>query len=432
MAGEAEAGAVWRTLWRWHFYAGLLSVPFIVVLALTGTIYLFKADYERVEEAAWRNLPASAPVLDANAQLAVALGRHPGATLKAYRLPAASPDAAVFELTTLEGEREVVVSPFGGKVLADLAPGDRLMPWIRTLHGTFRLGTPGDWLTELVASWAIVMVLTGLYLWWPRGRSGLAGIAYPRLRAGRRIFWRDLHAVTGIWVSGLALVLLLSALPWTGIWGKAFSAAKTAAVGTVRPQDWTAGHAEDAVAGGAMPSMVTLADIAAKASSLGLPAPVLISPPSGTSPEWTVRSDIQDRTRVGSVTISAHDGSVVSRTGFADKSAIDRVVGYGISWHEGVLFGRMNQAIGVLTALGLMTLAVSGTVLWWRRRPDGVLGAPPPGIDPLRLRGAMALLVGLALFLPLLGASLIVVALVEALVLRRVPPVARWLGLGPA
>ena len=28
--------------WRWHFYAGLFVAPFMVMLALTGTLYLFK------------------------------------------------------------------------------------------------------------------------------------------------------------------------------------------------------------------------------------------------------------------------------------------------------------------------------------------------------------------------------------------------------
>ena len=28
--------------WRWHFYAGLFVAPFMVMLALTGIIYLFK------------------------------------------------------------------------------------------------------------------------------------------------------------------------------------------------------------------------------------------------------------------------------------------------------------------------------------------------------------------------------------------------------
>ncbi len=28
--------------WRWHFYAGLFVAPFMILLALTGIIYLFK------------------------------------------------------------------------------------------------------------------------------------------------------------------------------------------------------------------------------------------------------------------------------------------------------------------------------------------------------------------------------------------------------
>src|SRR3546814_1501518 len=79
-----------------------------------------------------------------------------------------------------------------------------------------------------------------LYLWWPRGR-GLAGVVWPRLKSGRQVVWRDLHAVTGFWVSGLALVLLITALPWAGVWGSAFKAAR-AEMGWVQgTQDWTLG-----------------------------------------------------------------------------------------------------------------------------------------------------------------------------------------------
>ena len=63
------------------------------------------------------------------------------------------------------------------------------------------------------------MLGTGLFLWWPRESRGLAGVLYPRLRDGRRVFWRDLHAVTGIWVSAFAMFLLITALPWTTVWG---------------------------------------------------------------------------------------------------------------------------------------------------------------------------------------------------------------------
>src|SRR3546814_20467326 len=73
-----------------------------------------------------------------------------------------------------------------------------------------------------------------------RGR-GLAGVVWPRLKGGGCFFWRDLHAVTGFWISGLALVLLVTALPWAGVWGSAFKAAR-AEMGWVQgTQDWTLG-----------------------------------------------------------------------------------------------------------------------------------------------------------------------------------------------
>ncbi len=31
-----EHTALYRTIWRWHFYAGLLVIPLVLVLSLTG------------------------------------------------------------------------------------------------------------------------------------------------------------------------------------------------------------------------------------------------------------------------------------------------------------------------------------------------------------------------------------------------------------
>src|SRR5579872_6982716 len=42
--GAVNAG--YRTLWRWHFYAALFVMPFLVVLAVTGTLYCFQPQLE--------------------------------------------------------------------------------------------------------------------------------------------------------------------------------------------------------------------------------------------------------------------------------------------------------------------------------------------------------------------------------------------------
>ncbi|XQU67530.1 hypothetical protein OJJOAM_000261 [Cupriavidus sp. H18C1] len=45
-AASAPTSAAHRTLWRWHFYAGLFVTPFLIVLAITGTIYCFQPQIE--------------------------------------------------------------------------------------------------------------------------------------------------------------------------------------------------------------------------------------------------------------------------------------------------------------------------------------------------------------------------------------------------
>jgi uncharacterized iron-regulated membrane protein len=38
--------ALYRRVWRWHFYAGLICLPFLAMMALTGALYLFKEPIE--------------------------------------------------------------------------------------------------------------------------------------------------------------------------------------------------------------------------------------------------------------------------------------------------------------------------------------------------------------------------------------------------
>lgn len=433
---EPQSGAraaLYRTIWRWHFYAGLFVMPFVLILSLTGAFYLFKPQVERWEERAFQNLPVEGAV-SPNTQLAAALSAFPGARFYSYRLPEQSGDAAMIHLALDDGGqmRDVFVSP-QGKVLGSIDPETRIMEIDKTIHGSLLWGRVGSWLVELAACWAIVLVLSGLYLWWPRG-GGLGGVLWPRLRGGGRQFWRDLHAVTGFWVAGLALVLLTTGLPWAGVWGDAFKWVRAEAGWVEGRQDWTTGgHAEhDHEAMLAMEArqvpMTSLGAIVAQAEREKLAFPVVVQAP-GEGMTWTVKSDAQNRPLRATLTYDMTNGRLIARENFADRHVIDRAVGYGIAWHEGQLFGWANQLIGVLTAAALITLMISGFVLWRRRKPESGLGAPPASRLPARMGGVTVILLMLAVLMPLLAASLAVLTVLERALLPRMPRLAHWLGV---
>lgn len=81
----------------------------------------------------------------------------------------------------------------------------------------------------------------------------------------------------------------------------------------------------------------------------------------------------------------------------------------------------------LLTCLIVILLSVSGAVMWWQRRPAGRLGAPTlPDFIP-QWKAPLAIVAIMGIILPLVGASLLTVLLLDYLVLSRVPALKRVL-----
>lgn len=105
------------------------------------------------------------------------------------------------------GRRVMVwLSPDGAQVLREAEWGDYLMTWLYDLHMELLAGDTG----RSVVGWAGVamalLLLTGLWVWWPRG-SWLKALHFKR-DAVRSRRLRDLHKLAGL--AGLPLLLMLA------------------------------------------------------------------------------------------------------------------------------------------------------------------------------------------------------------------------------
>lgn len=217
-ASPSLANHLYRAIWRWHFYAGLFVIPFMMLLAITGGIYLFDDEIDGlvygdrlyVEAASTERVPPST-------QLAAAIEVHPGASIKDYVAPAALDRSSVFHLETASGGSiQAYIDPYTGRYLGPATGGDNgrktwLMQLIEDIHSLDVLGVRAEHVIEIVAGWVIILVFTGIYLWWPRGGRG--GVVSVRGTPGKRIFWRDVHAVGGIFAGLFVVFLAFTGLP---------------------------------------------------------------------------------------------------------------------------------------------------------------------------------------------------------------------------
>lgn len=442
---------LYRRVWRWHFYAGLVCLPFLALLATTGALYLFKDPIESLVHARLRVVDVgSAPGLDAQTLVARALVAEPGEAVRFVAPPGPGRSAEV-GIRTAEGVVAVYLDPADGRVLGRLGDDARPMEIVKRIHSLTIAGPVANHWIEVVAGWAIVLVVSGLFLWWPRGRAG--GVCSVRDRPAQRVWWRDLHAVTGMSAAVAIVFLAVTGMPWSAFWGEQFGRLSSAwGVGVPKhvwgptPSSvvpplaglpavpWALGqvplpqsdaphpdHQERPVAASPTPAAHETAALGLNQAlrllaQLGVPAGTPVRLPDGPRGVYTAMRFPDDVRDVRVVHLDRYSGAVLADIRYADYGIAGRVTEWGISIHTGRQFGWVNQLVMLAGCLAILTLAVSAAVMWWKRRPHGRLAAPPRRSGDRAAAGAITVALLLGLLYPLLGASMLVALLVDALV----------------
>lgn len=405
-----------RRAWRWHFLAAALVIPFVLWQSVTGVLYVWSEHWVDHRHAALRFVDPGAQAVALDLQVQAARALHAGRQVGAIHVPA---DPARSTQVMFTDERglpvAVFVDPYRGTLLGSLEGGAWPVGWSHALHGGWPLGDPGSWLLELGACWTIVMVLTGLYLWWPRDGRGARALL-PRLGGGARTFWRDLHACVAVWFSLLIVLFLCTAMPWTSFWGGNVLAPVQRALDQQAPR--AAGFAPVFAGGSAhgRPALQAMLDDA-RAQGLGGDLRLLmVDGPPGAAVSLRQVKPRSSQQRY--LLFDRGDGSLLEQAGWDQFPLMAKAVATGVDIHEARYFGRIGPWLNTGFALALVWLCATGAMTWWRRRPASSMAVPPAAQRPWPwwLRVAA---VAMFLLLPLLALSAALLWLAETAWARR-------------
>ncbi|MEC7814896.1 MAG: PepSY-associated TM helix domain-containing protein [Pseudomonadota bacterium] len=430
-------------LLRLHFYAGLLVGPFIFVAALSGALFAMTPQIESWlyhDELTAPSTGASRPLADQIASAREHIGDQ--AVLAAVR-PAPETGKTTRVMFLVDGlqpyeHQAVFVDPVSLAIRGDLTVygTSGTLPfriWIDYLHRHLHLGEPGRYYSELAASWLWLVALGGLVLWWRRRRTG-----NPRRDVGRRNSLRRWHSGIGVTLLLSFLFFSVTGLTWSK-WAGANISELRASLNWGTPgldtnlsnvSEAPSGHSDHAghahhsapVNGAATVDHGKRFDaVLNSARQAGIDAGMVEIKPSTTEGQaWVVREiDRRWPTQVDSAAVDPRSMAVTDRTDFSTFPMAAKLTRWGIDAHMGILFGLANQLFVAACALGLCVMIVLGYRMWWLRRPTRQQ-------QPLRLWSALrrlplpALLVfaavtlGLGLFAPVMGVSLLVFLVVDA------------------
>lgn len=433
---------VYKIIWRWHFYAGLLIAPFLLILAITGSLYLFAPQIENSLYEKYEEIPVGVAKLSADEQLISVQSKFPEALITTYTPGEKAESTSEFNITEKNSNYTVFLNPYSGDVVKKLNDDQRLMEIIRQLHGKLLSGKTGGYLVELVACWTLVLVVTGAYLLlskWKNKKGG--GIFTIRFNKGKKILRRDLHAVPAIYLTIGITFLVATGLPWSVFWGTNFqnivtnigqgyppgilsgeSPASITKTKDLADVPWAAENLQIPKSIVNDYEQVSLDTIVENAEKRNMPAGYSISLPQTAEGIYVASAFPNKAEDEATMHMDQYSGAILTDYRFVDYGFIGKVIALGVTLHKGTQFGLINQLVGLVVCLGIIAVIFTGIYLWWKRKPNNKLGSPKATATH-HSKGFLILLVIMGIIFPLVGVSLILIFLLEYLVIQRLSKV---------
>lgn len=391
-------------IWKWHLIGGLVSMPVILILSITGIIYLFKDNYEKPLYEKLKRVEVTENRISFQEQWKLAKENWEK-TPTSLTVSSTLNEATQFVSGKFSHKSSLFIDPFSGKVTGKITLQSTDMHKVRKLHGELLTGSFGTKIIELVGSWMVVLIFSGLYLFWPRER-GIKGIFIARRNVSRRVFFRDLHGIVGFWFSLVILLILAGGMPWTDVFGGGFKwiAKKTE---TGFPPTWN-GHSFVSEING---EPISLDEMVLKAKKLDLSGVVSIHLPQSDSGIYSVSNEVSTLWDKRMIHFDQYSGQeLYSHTG-KDIGILMKIRLWTMAFHQGQ-FGTWNVLLVLITALGLLVLSTLAICSYFLRKKKGSWSIPStsfPKVNKVLIFGICII----GVLLPLFGFSIVIIYLID-------------------
>lgn len=406
---------LYRVVWRWHFYAGLIVAPFFLIAAITGAIYVFQAELSGWLYSDLHFVEPTGTRLSYDEQQAIALEAAGGMELEYITVRTDPRRSTVFITHVLAGGDEtpgqmhrcIFIDPYSGKVLGTQILEREFFHVVLQLHRSLFMGATGRIIVELATSWGLVLLVTGVYLWWPRAANRIRGVWLPRLRGKLYVVLRDLHAVCGFYTAVFAAIILATGLFMSQVWGTGFTLASIQ-VGQSLGEFFARGESQPLSTG---ESSASLDRVVKSVQEYAQPGDVLAFMPA-TNPQETHKAYLMhqgDVNTVRGVDIDQNTGKVAKFTETAELEPMVRLLALAESLHQGLTFGMASKIVAFVTCLVLIGMVVTGVWMWWDRRPAGETGFPQRPNRGRMPRWLLGLIVLFGILLPTVGVSTLLI-----------------------
>ncbi len=345
---------------RLHLWLGLAAGLVVFTVAITGCLYAFEEEIRNSIYSEYLEVKdPGTERLSIDSLAAVVKAGNPKQGIKNIRIrtePAASIEVV------LKNKRSVFIDPYTAKIIGKADKDNDLMGTVLKIHRNLYLGNPGKIITGTSASIFVVMLITGIILWWPKkGKSKKASFSLMR-NAGwpRRIY--DLHNVLGFYASWIIIFTALTGITISFKWaeGAVFSM-----LGSTKSEERVKSKSKE------NENVLSFESIAARSLQL---CPTtnyyVLYLPEGDKDALKVQLNYRKEgflKKHDQLFFDRYSGELITEKYFKDLSAGEKWKANNVNIHTGASLGFAGRLAVFFAALIAASLPVTGFLVWRNR-----------------------------------------------------------------
>jgi uncharacterized iron-regulated membrane protein len=357
-----------------HLWLGLSSGLVVFVVAITGCIYAFQAEIQDLTQGFRFVEKQERAVLPPSELKAVAEQQLPGKHIHAVLYTGADRAAQVIFFSFDPEYYDIVfLNPYSGDVLKVKDMESDFFHFI--LDGHFYLWLPPEIGQPVVASFTlvfVVMLISGLVLWWPKNKKA----SKQRFSIKWNARWRrknyDLHNVMGFYGLAIALVLGLTGLVWGFEW---FAQAVYTGTGGEKSlvylepaSDTTRSSTSSVIAIDAIWDVMRKEYPRAEAIEVHIPetneSPIAANANPDKDTYWQADYRYFDQYSLKELSVDHIYGRL------ATASGADKLIRMNYDIHTGAIIGLPGKILAFMASLIVATLPITGFLIWLGRRKE--------------------------------------------------------------
>ncbi|HYG40001.1 MAG TPA: PepSY-associated TM helix domain-containing protein [Cytophagales bacterium] len=362
-----------KAVGKLHLWLGLTSGLVVFVISITGCIYAFQTEIQNLTQSFRYVELQNKSFLPPSEMRVIAEKELPGKKIHSVNYLDAG-DAAVVSFYSFDPEYYYLIylNPYSGEVLQVKDMSKDFFRFI--LMGHFYFWLPPDIGQPLVASSTLVflvMMISGIILWWPRNK----GAKKQRFSIKWNARWRrknyDLHNVLGFYMTWIVIIIALTGLVWGFKWFAngayfAFSGGEERQEYSEPLSDSLARHTSADLPVDKIWHQIKKEHSTAEAIEVHFPETaessiaVSINPDADTY--WKTDYRFFDQYTLKELSVNHMWGR------FHEATIADKALRMNYDVHVGAILGLPGKILAFFASLIAASLPITGFYIWWGRR----------------------------------------------------------------